>query len=118
MVKYKIKLVVVDAIQWFKNGDHPEDNTKIIIGSDGGLFRSEGKIVRYYRVPELDGQHECQYCGDIMHNHGWIDNQDGGYNVCPGDWIIKGALGEYYVCHPNYFEKMYEECGGADSAGQ
>jgi hypothetical protein len=48
----------------------------------------EGKIrfIDYYRTPELDGQHTCQTCGRIMHDHGWCDDRQ--IVVCPGDWVI------------------------------
>ncbi len=36
-------------------------------------FFSEGKVVRYYRHPNIDGQTVCKHCGNTMHNHGWID---------------------------------------------
>jgi len=76
MKKYVKKPVVIEAVQWFKNGDHPHD-------ACSGLY-SEGKIVRYYRRPEirggcLDGQVKCKHCDDIMHNHGWIDTLEGGH---------------------------------------
>ena len=49
MAKYRKKPVVIEATQWFKNGDHPNDRTEMIIGSDGVPFQSEGKVVRYFR---------------------------------------------------------------------
>ena len=110
MAKYRKKPVVIEAVQWFKNGDHPEDNCVPIQPSEGDkeVFMSEGKVVRYYRRPELDGQDKCNYCNDIMHNHGWIDTSEGGHIVCPGDWIIKGIKGEFYPCKPDIFEHSYE----------
>ena len=105
--KYRKKPVVIEAIQWFKNGDHPEDNSCPISPENNNL--SEGEIVRYYRTPDLDGQNECKYCGDIMHNHGWIEDLEGGHIVCPGDFIIKGVRGEFYACKPDIFKETYEE---------
>ena len=92
-LKYVKKQHVICASQWFKNGDHPDDETQMITSSsDGGSpFRSEGKIVRYYRRPDGDGQNKCEDCGEIMHVHGWIDDvaiRKDGCVVCPGDWII------------------------------
>ncbi len=108
MSKFRKKPVVIDATQWFKNGDHPEDNTETIQGSDGP-FESEGRVVRYYRTPDMDGQHRCQHCSEIMHNHGWIYTLEGGHNVCPGDWIITGVKGEYYPCKPDVFAITYDK---------
>ena len=82
-MKFRRKPVVIEAYQWFKNGDHPEDGT-------GG----EGRLVRYFRDPD-------QF-------HGWIDTLEGGHRVCPGDWIIRGIQGEYYPCKPDIFEETYE----------
>ena len=110
-MKYRKKPIVIDATQWFKNGDHPKDNCRLLQLFEGGnkqIFNSEGEIVRYYRTPEKDGQHKCMYCKDIMHNHGWIDTMEGGHIVCPGDWIITGVKGENYPCKPNIFKATYD----------
>ena len=108
MAKFRKKLVVIEATQWFKNGDHPNDNRETFTGSDGEPFLGEGKVVRYYRTPQLDGQTICDYCHEIMHDHGWIDTLPGGHTVCPGDWIITDVLGGHLPCKPNVFEQTYE----------
>ena len=115
MPKFRKKPVVIEATQWFKNGDHPKDNCRAIPTDDGGC-ESEGAVVRHYRTPDLDGNN-CEYCGLIMYNHGWIDTVQGGHIVCPGDWIItddrvaKGQHGHYYPCKPDIFEATYEAVG-------
>lgn len=109
MPKYRKKPVVIEAEPWFTNGDHSKDNCGTFADSTTGKpFQGEGKVVRYYRTPECDGQSKCPYCGDIMHNHGWIDTPEGGHVVCPGDWIITGVAGEFYPCKPHIFEMTYE----------
>jgi len=107
-MNYRKKPIAVDAIQWFKNGDHPEDECFYINENSPDKFLSEGKIVRYYRTPDLDGQVKCKKCGVIMHFHGWIDTGENGHVVCPGDWIIKDT-GEFYPCEPDIFEADFEE---------
>ena len=107
-MKYRKKPVVIDATQWFKNGDHPKDNSQLI-STNGEDFLSEGSIVRYFRGPDISGGTLCQRCHDTMHIHGWIDTLDGGHIVCPGDWIITGVKGENYPCKPDIFEKTYEK---------
>jgi hypothetical protein len=107
-MKFRKKPVVIEAAQWFKNGDHPLDDTQTVYGSVGEPFLSEGKVVRYYRHPDIPGMERCKHCGDIMHNHGWIDTLEGGHIVCPGDWIITGVKGEHYPCKPDIFEMTYE----------
>lgn len=109
MSKFRKKPVVIEATQWFKNGDHPHDNTRTIYGSVNEPFLSEGKVVRYYRHPGVAGMERCKHCGDIMHNHGWIDTLEGGHIACPGDWIITGVQGEHYPCKPDIFDMTYEE---------
>ena len=113
MAKYKKKPVVVDAEQWF--------NVTYDIDSKQGVSPEAASVshlgVGYYRTPDLDGQDECKYCGDIMHNHGWIDTVQGGHIVCPGDWIItdsrvdEGFHGYCYPCKPDIFDATYEIVG-------
>ena len=110
-MKFRKKPVVIDATQWFKNGDHPEDKCTIImaIGEPSAEgFLTEGKVVRYFRHPLVKGQSICSKCRIKMHDHGWIDTLEDGHNVCPGDWIIKGVKGEFYPCKPDIFEATYE----------
>ena len=97
-MKVKKKPVVVDAVQWFKNGDHPED----------GPSEQEGKVVRYYRNPIGDGNEFCRHCNNPIHIHGWVDTLEGGHIVCPGDWIIKGVKGEFYPIKDSIFRETYE----------
>lgn len=106
---------VVEAHQWFKNGDHPNDR----VGQrepdpfswDGGYIRKEGAVVRYFRHPddEFAGHKKHEACGFTWHQHGWIDTPNGGQTVCPTDWIITGACGEYYPVKDNVFRSTYEE---------
>jgi len=112
-MKYRKKPVVIEATQWFKNGDHPEDNCVLIQPSVGDkeLFYSEGEVVRYYRHPDVSGGYKCEICGETMYVHGWIDTLEGGHNVCPRDFIITGVKGEHYPCKPDIFEMTYEKVG-------
>lgn len=107
-MKVRKKPVIVEAHQWFKNGDHPEDGTERFLQGEfkGELY--EGKVVRYFRRPDIPGDTICTKCGNTMHIHGWIDTLEDGHNVCPGDWIITGIKGEHYPCKPDIFEATYE----------
>ena len=113
-MKVRKQLVVVEATQWWKNGDHPLDYTENDISGMSAEYRRrenwEGEVVRYFRHPEQDyaGQSNCGRCGEILHKHGWIDTLEGGHTVCPGDWIITGVKGEHYPCKPDIFEATYE----------
>lgn len=112
MSKWRKKPVVIEATQWFKNGDHPEDRVGELdtdpVDPKKLYERLEGAVVRFYRNPDDDGQRECEHCGRIMHDHGWIDTYEGGHIVCPADWIITGVQGERYPCKPDIFEATYE----------
>ena len=108
MSKYRKKPVVIEANQWFRNGDHPLDNsTKRVYGEENFGDLSEGEVVRYYRHPSIGGDNKCG-CGEIMHYHGWIDTMEGGHIVCPGDWVVTGVAGEHYPCKPDIFAQTYE----------
>ena len=111
-MKFRKKPVVIEATQWFKNGDHPQDDCHMVTPDPNSTtqfapFLSEGAIVRYYRRPDYVGERLCEKCGQAMHNHGWIDTLEGGHIVCPGDWIITGVKGELYPCKPDIFEQTY-----------
>lgn len=113
MAKYRKKPVVVDATQWFKNGDHPEDDCDMFDYPDGegNVFQrpGEGKVVRYFRRPDVRGDELCKKCGRPYHEHGWIDTLEGGHIVCPADWIITGVKSEFYPCKPDIFEELYDK---------
>ena len=119
-MKFKKKPVVIEATQWFKNGDHPADYVRDVEGMIDGVQRSisgdyrrergwEGDIVRYYRHPSVSGESACRHCARTMHVHGWIDTLEGGHIVCPGDFVITGIQGEHYPCKPDIFAATYEE---------
>ena len=84
-------------VQWFKNGDHPDDGTEVF---KSGRFKGElleGKVVRYFRDPQILSGEVCTVCNCIMHDHGWIDDNEYGSVVCPGDMILKDQNDEYLV---------------------
>lgn len=117
---------ILEGYQWFKNGDHPLDYQNVLYSFDpefiphemdifldpsmgmkayGPRYRAEhnweGDIVKYYRLYQ-DGDVVCDLCGEIEHNHGWIDQGEGGHKVCPGDIIISED-GNYYPVKPQAF---------------
>lgn len=110
-MKFRKKPVVVEVTQWFKNGDHPNDDV-LRPFEDTGLVPTaprEGAVVRYFRNPRFPGTYLCPHCQRTFHDHGWIDTLEGEHNVCPGDWIITGVKGERYPCKPDIFEATYEK---------
>lgn len=112
-MRYKKKPVIIEATQWFKNGDHPQDHTSVY-NPDNPEPSKEGDIVRYYRTPDLDGKQRCKHCSVIMDLHGWIDTLEGGHIVCPGDYIITGIKGENYPYKPDIFKVTYTDEDGSE----
>lgn len=107
MAQYRKKPVVIEATQWFKNGDHPEDGNGTFTDGAFAGEKYEGLVVRYFRRPDANTQ-RCEKCGNAMRGHGWIDTLEGGHIVCPGDWIITGLQGERYPCKPDIFVATYD----------
>lgn len=125
MPKYKRIPIILEATQWFKNGDHPQDNCETFISSGmyvmgstdpsavpaGTPFKGEGKVVRYFRHPSFDGDQMCENCMRTLHVHGWIDQpgpQPPDAKVCPGDYIVTGYDGKYYRFDQRSFENNYQ----------
>lgn len=71
-------VAVAAVTRWERNGDHHLDG-------DRG---SEGKVVRYYRHPDIPGYTPCPRCNQAMNDHGWVDVGKDGLTVCPGDVLI------------------------------
>ena len=88
-MKYRKKPITVEASRWFKDGDLPE-------------------VVKFRERFPGDLQNYCQRCQKNLDSHGWIETLEGGYVVCPGDWIITGIKNEKYPCKPDIFEATYE----------
>jgi hypothetical protein len=106
---FRKKPVEIQAVQWWKNGDHPDDGVGEIVPDLAGYYvRQEGAVVRFFRHPDVPGQQTHDRCGQTWHEHGWIDTIEGGHTACPGDWIITGVQGERYPCKPDIFEATYE----------
>lgn len=115
-MKFIKKPVVIEATQWWKNGDHPQDDV-LRPFEDTGVVPTEpreGAVVRYFRRPDVDGQSRCKHCSHTMHDHGWIDTFEGGHIVCPGDYVITGIKGERYPCKPDIFAATYNAWIEAD----
>jgi len=95
MPLYRKKPVVITAVQWFKEGDHPQV-VKMMSHPEGEeeysrkLYDAFGGLAEvFYGIRTLEG---------VMH-------------VTPGDYIICGVAGEYYPCKPDIFEKTYDYVG-------
>ena len=111
-MKFRKKPVIVEATQWFKNGDHPLDYVNSPKDFVDAEYRKEhnweGDVVHHFRDPNVLDDSICWHCSNTMLRHGWIKTLEGGHIVCPGDWIITGVKGEHYPCKPDIFEETYE----------
>ena len=78
-----------EYLVWWKNGDHPDDDMWRVYEDTGKKPTEprEGKIVRYFRHPNVDGESLCNVCDRKMNDHGWIDNGKDGDKICPGDYV-------------------------------
>jgi len=81
-MRFRKKPIVIEAIQW-----------------TGGNWS------------EIDGftQGWARLC---VNNGLVIDTIGGSLHVAPGDWIVRGVVGEFYPCSPDIFDATYEPCGG------
>lgn len=107
-MRYRKRPVEVRATRWFVNGDHPGDLVdEVVLDDKGAHLRTEGLVVRYYQRPDGNDAEKCK-CGLAYFDHGWIDTLEGGFIVCPGDWIVTGVEGEMYPCKDRIFVLTYE----------
>lgn len=93
-MKYQKKPVVIEAVQWFKHGDHPAVE----------------------EIADCEDQvgEKCLKCGHFAEDHGSIETLEGAMVACPGDWIITGVKGEHYPCKPDIFDMTYEKADTED----
>lgn len=101
MPQYRKKPVIIEAKQWFKQGD---------------CEYVTPYVRNISRVHHLAASN-CAKCGQqihmevgksVIHTHGWVDTLEGGHIVCPKDWIITGVKGEHYPCKPDIFDMTYD----------
>ncbi len=111
MTKYRRKPLVVEATQWFKNGDHPEDFCKPLRPDDPTCTElTPGKVVRPYHDPGVPGGMGCPKCGKRMSSHEQMVSVKGSGQVCPGDQIVTNPdTGNRWVERPNAFRRAYKE---------
>jgi hypothetical protein len=117
--KYVKKPPVIEAVQWFRNGDHPADMSEPIDRPGDTPILSEGNVVRFFSWFHIPGDRFCSECGNQMRKHGIIDGLNGEEElVHPGDYIITNAHGRFYRLSAKEFEGMYEPLEDAEPAEQ
>lgn len=85
--RFRKRPVVVEAIQW------TGDNEAEIRDFAGGMFAALDQ-------PCEDDLDATAQVFDSLHST-WV-------LVFPGDWIIKGLVGEFYPCRDAVFRETYE----------
>ena len=90
--RFRKKPVVIEAVQWFKEGDHPE----VKMGWRHGNDKMAAVLITETNTPE-----KLVPVAYVLTREGW-------HIVTPGDWIITGVQGEHYPCKPDIFAATYE----------
>lgn len=107
MPQFRKRPVVIEAVQWFKAGDHP--GVKEVFQADEG-----GSIL----IPMTSEALERGMVG--YHRAPAINTAEGWFIVTPGDWIIRGVKDQFYPCKPDIFALTYDPVGigeGLEAAG-
>lgn len=92
-MRFRKKPVVIDAVQFFKYGDHPA--VKVAYFDDSGKCRW------------VEGDSDQINIYGCRKGH-YIPTLEGGHEVSVTDWIITGVKGEQYPCKADIFAATYE----------
>lgn len=96
-MRYENQSEVVDAVQWFKEGDHPEV-IKLLITPEGAV--TEDSII--YSAWE-------DSIGSALVTLVYaVETPEGLMPVTTGDYIITRANGEMALCKPDIFEHAWK----------
>lgn len=92
-MKYKKKLEIIEAIQWFRDEDHPDVKSRMWSNRKDST---------------------CDICGySLRYAHGSIvavGNRHRGHMFCPGDYIVTDPFSaETYRVSKKSFEEAYEQ---------
>lgn len=113
MALYSALVPLLEAHQWSRNGDHPEDRSINRINT--------GRIINrhpFYK-PHSDHNTSCELCGNPLGLHGVINENvylsliGDSSQVCPGDYIIthrdskNGRVRGYTVYRQELFNFFY-----------
>lgn len=98
--KFRTKIVEIEATRW--TGDNLEE----MVDWTEGNFRefSTMRVGKRLQGLTLDQPDPTAQVYDKLHTT-WI-------NVLTGQWIVRGAKGEYYPCDDETFHWKYEEVNG------
>ena len=96
-MKYKNSSEVVEAVQWFKEGDHPEV-IKVLITPEGTV--REDSIVYSAWADSIGSRLVTLVYA--------VETTEGLMPVTAGDYIITRASGEMAPCKSDIFEQIWK----------
>lgn len=97
-MKYRKKPVIIEAMQFEVHDDD-------LLGIRGNI-NSADRIYEWAKPNALLANYNrsAGHCSRIS-----IYTLEGQMSASPGDYIIKGIKGEFYLCKPDIFEATYEK---------
>lgn len=79
------------------------------------FYQKKPVVIEARQIDSLNYDGMCSlvaWCGGDAVDHDnhviAIHTLEGVMFADPGDWIIKGVMGEFYPCKPDIFEQSYE----------
>ena len=106
------KVTTVEAVQWFKVGDHPNDRLGEVLAHPhmvGDVKRgAESAYIKPYQTSKNLGGKRDTLCGEAWRDHGLLDSNGIKIVVCPGDWIVTEEDGRSYTERPADFATKYK----------
>lgn len=106
------KTTTVEAVQWFKVGDHPKDRIGEVLSHPhmkGEVVRGpESAFIVPYKPPKHVKERNDTLCGETWSAHGILDSDGVKIIVCPGDWIVTEEDGWSYTERPTTFATKYK----------
>lgn len=95
--KFRMKPVEIEAMQWPEDDDVSYPAVCQRAAVHHWVWDNGGRT--WVATPRSDPQ-------DV---HVMVETLEGRRRISPGDWIIRGTRGEFYVCKPGPFADLYEE---------
>ena len=97
-MKYKVESTLVEAKQWFKDGDQP----------DMAFYNDN------YTYPAYNWTDLCLHCNRLHNVHAYLETGHAGFPICPKDWIvvpleIDGERLPPFVVNWIVFDAIYEK---------
>ena len=97
--QFRKRPVVIEAMQ-IRDGNEPIPSTGPLTPNESDVACASGwMLARGFRGFKVHGDGPFGIA---------IETLEGIMVASPGDWIIRGVLGEFYPCKPDPFDSAYE----------